>query len=337
MTLSSLLTLMRHNRLLRSIDDAFGLSKGAKRLRDHKLEHQLRQSCYNKASSRDHVEKAVVAVFNNMVNQGGLCDRLWGAVSVYDYCATHGLPFKILFTHPFNLTDYLLPANGPDWRFDGNGLDFGPDSTPVVVKCLGFGREDNLSRIGRTARKVRQVHVFTNAHSARSRFGTNFNTLFRPAPALQSALQAIWKREGTDYVSISFRFVRLFGDFDDVAWPMLATEAEREAMIHRGLCAIEEVKHRHPGKKVLVTTDSNTFLERAQTIDGVFAVEGRILHVDHSEGVAGTLPHLKTFLDLLLIARAESVYLGINDQVYRSTFAKTGAAIGNRPFTELPF
>lgn len=341
MNKSGILRIVRNAPILAKFDDILGLSKWAKRRRDNKLTAEISGKNYSTAGDGAIINKypnACVAMFDGRVNQGGLCDRLWGAVSTYLYCKDNGIPFKLNFVAPFQLTDYLVPAS-IDWEISETDLCYDSRvARPLVIKCLGFGRDDDMSIIGKAFKNgIRQLHVYTNAHATRLRFHEGFGDLFKPSAVLGDAINDVIAKNGDDYVSISFRFVRLFGDFEDVNWPVLPDEKSREDMIRRGLAVIEKVKSLHPGKKVLVTTDSSTFLSRARQLNDVFVVEGDIKHVDFSDVGSATLPHLKTFLDLLLISRAKHVYLGINDMVYRSTFAKTASQIGNRPFDMIEF
>lgn len=339
---SQILRTIRGQRVLARLDDIIGVSKRLKRRNDVNLTKKTAEKYYNRGAgepnnSRD-AKKECVAVFDGRVNGGGLCDRLWGAVSTYLYCKDNGIPFKLFFVVPFDLSNYLVPAD-IDWRIEKEDLCYDSRiAAPLVIKCLGFEREDNMDVIGKAFSKgTRQLHVYTNAHGLRNRFHEGFNDLFKPSKVLADAIEDVLAKHGDDYVSISFRFVRLFGDFEDVNWPVLPDEKSREEMICRGLAAVEHVKALHPGKKVLVTTDSTTFLNRVKEVEGVFVVEGEIKHVDFSGVGKDKLPHLKTFLDLMLISHAKHVYLGINDMVYRSTFAKTASQIGNRPFDMIEF
>ncbi|OKY84733.1 MAG: hypothetical protein BHV69_07640 [Bacteroidales bacterium 52_46] len=338
---SQILRIIRRRPMLARLDDIIGVSKRLKRKNDVNLTKKTSEKYYKiggELNIRRDAKKECVAVFDGRVNVGGLCDRLWGAVSTYLYCKDNGILFKLFFVVPFDLSEYLLPAD-INWRIEKKDLCYDPRiAAPLVIKCLGFEREDNMDVIGKTFLKgTKQLHVYTNAHGLRNRFHEGFNDLFRPSKVLADAINDMLTRNGDDYVSISFRFVRLFGDFEDVNWPVLPDEKSREAMICRGLAAVEHVKALHPGKKVLVTTDSTTFLNRVKEVKGVFVVEGEIKHVDFSREGKDKLPHLKTFLDLLLISHAKHVYLGINDMVYRSTFAKTASQIGNKPFDMLEF
>jgi len=342
MNKSELLRKIRRTPILAKVDDIVGLSKLAKSINDRGLTRDVADKYYsagNGVVSHDGTSPVCVAMFDGRVNQGGLCDRLWGVVSTYLYCKDNGIPFKLYFVSPFSLSDYLISSGGVDWEIEEKDLCYDSRfAAPLVIKCLGFERDDDMNPIGKAlATGIKQLHVYTNAHSMRMRFHEGFADLFQPSEVLARSIDDVLSKQGDDYVSISFRFVRLFGDFEDVNWPVLPDEKSREDMIQRGLSAIRQVKELHPDKKVLVTTDSVTFLNRAKELENVFVVEGDIKHVDFSDVAGERFPHLKTFLDLMLISRARHVYLGINDKVYRSTFAKTASKIGNRPFDMLEF
>ena len=53
---------------------------------------------------------ACIAMVDGEAYHGGLCDRFKGIISLYAYCKCSGLPFRIRYTYPFRLEDYLAPA-----------------------------------------------------------------------------------------------------------------------------------------------------------------------------------------------------------------------------------
>ncbi len=52
---------------------------------------------------------ACIAMVDGEAYHGGLCDRFKGIISLYAYCKCSGLPFRIRYTYPFRLEDYLAP------------------------------------------------------------------------------------------------------------------------------------------------------------------------------------------------------------------------------------
>jgi len=55
-----------------------------------------------------------VAMIDGEAYHGGMCDRFKGIISLYAYCKYLGKPFRIKYTYPFKLEDYLQPA-AYDW------------------------------------------------------------------------------------------------------------------------------------------------------------------------------------------------------------------------------
>lgn len=48
-----------------------------------------------------------VAMVDGESFHGGMCDRFKGIISLYAYCKYRSLPFRIRYTYPFKLEDYL--------------------------------------------------------------------------------------------------------------------------------------------------------------------------------------------------------------------------------------
>ena len=64
-----------------------------------------------------------IAMVDGESFHGGMCDRFKGMVSLYAYCKCVDLPFRIRYTFPFRLEDYLVPAHY-DWTLkDGEYTD----------------------------------------------------------------------------------------------------------------------------------------------------------------------------------------------------------------------
>ena len=184
--------------------------------------------------------------------------------------------------------------------------------------------------------KRKPVHVYTNLfldYTARD-FGKIFSELFKPSVRLQKQIDLHMERLDGRYISISFRFTTLLGDFEDCTGSPLPEE-ERAALIEKCVTAIAEIRAKAPmHKHVLVTADSPTFLKRVKGLPDVYVVQGQVGHIDyqHSDAV-----NMKTFLDFFLISKAEKVYLARTGQMYRSAFAKTASLVENKPFEEYVF
>lgn len=280
-------------------------------------------------------------VSNGMTPMGGLCDILKGMISTYGWCKEHQVPFKVLFTHPFILDRYLVP-NLYDWTVDEDKVSFNRSESVVVCLMYTFDIADLVDSgeaIVKTQKyfdnklsysKHGQVHVYANAQTpyANAHFATLFNELFAPHPMLKERLDSYRQNLGNNYISISFRFTTLLGDFQDCTGAPLSSE-ESEEYIKECLNAIVSISDQAvPHTKILITADSTKFLSRVN-IPGCYIIPGQIGHIQFN---SGDEMHMKTFLDLMMISGAQEVYLVKYKKMYNSGFAKTAAMIGSRPF-----
>lgn len=267
----------------------------------------------------------------------GLADRLRGMVGGYLLAKAHGVGYQIDHRQPFLLQEWLAPGSY-DWTpTPGQWTHSLFRARPVVA--IDSRDDAFLDRMDYS----RQLFLYSNVgmiESISRRYGTTgdfaeaFNELFRPSDALLAAahphLQCLGGEGG--YVSVSFRFIDLLGDFCEGVRPVLPAE-EQERLI--GSCRrIILGLHRRFGesRKVLVTADSMKFLSSVVDLPFVYVVEGK---TGHSGRVAGDGVTLKTFLDFYLISQASHVFLGLSGQMYRSHFAQTAAMTQGKPFEEL--
>jgi hypothetical protein len=159
--------------------------------------------------------------------------------------------------------------------------------------------------------------------------GTLFHELFKPSALLSSSIEKVCENLGDNYLSISFRFVNLLGDFED-SLRLEASEEEKAQTIEKCKSCVKKMASKlDEGQKLLVTADSRTFLNEIQNIDRVCVIPGAIGHAGYRDDKN---IHLKTFLDFYMISCAKKVYLGVAGKMYKSGFAKMAAYSNNRPF-----
>ena len=295
---------------------------------------------YNQSSELFSNTKTVVYVANGFCNHAGLCDRLKGITTLYGWCKENGVDFRAFHVHPFNLTDYLVP-NLYDWRIDEQEICYNRKYTSVnhlmlnnlVRKQIESGEISSLEKMWfqrRIKTSKKQMHFYTNMYPENNQlFGTYFHELFKPSPRLVNVLNSHMQAIGDSFISISFRFVQLLGDFIDCDGDTLPEE-EQEELIIRSIQVIKDIKKKNASiPKILITTDSVKFLERVKTLPYTYIVEGKIGHInfEHSDDV-----NMKTFIDFLMISNAQKVYLAKAENMYKSDFARHAAMINGRPF-----
>ena len=286
--------------------------------------------------SNDILEPCLVHTCNGFTWSGGLADRLKGIVSVFEWCKKHNRHFKINFCEPFSLQDYLLP-NKYDWL--PNGVSYrGVNVQPRI--CLREPRTDKYLNsqwdalfpqwmMDNVRDESLQYHVYTNMFLSDFHFSDSFNELFKPCDRLQKEIDYHLSQIKGSYISISFRFTTLLGDFTDCTGKPLPLD-KRKKLIEDSLEAISEIVKKAPKHdKILVTADSCTFLEHVKNLENVYVIPGKIGHIDYDHGDD---VNMKTFLDFFMISKAEAVYLAKGPGMYNSAFAKTAAMVNDKPF-----
>lgn len=290
-------------------------------------------------------EPLLIAMVDGESFHGGLCDRFKGIISLYAYCKKHHYPFRIRYTFPFRLEDYLLPADY-DWTLkEGEYTDH-----PRYCRVLYMRGEHYAKRLLNLHVK-KQIHFYTNRdllsrineayRNAESDdngydWGELFRELFRPGDVLQERLNCIAMQTGNDYDAAVFRFQNLLGDFKEYHFKALAEESEAESLLVQCLDYVQRLKTASPHRLLLVTSDSVTFLNRVSQISGVYVIPGTLTHMDsakHSTGSSDSLEHhIKSFLDFYMVSNARKIYRVGTPIMYPSQFPVYAAKVNNRPF-----
>lgn len=282
--------------------------------------------------------KGIIYMADGRMPLGGLSDRLRGMVSLYNYCKLHNIPYAINFISPFSLTDYLEP-NEYDWLISPEHISYVKGvSKPIYIRPYSI--KDDIDTSSYVQKRLaclgrfQQLHVYSNITMQKELFSTSFKELFKPSDDLQKEIDKNKVRIGERYISISFRFMALLGDFKDLDSKPLP-EDEKKALIDKCISTIERIKIENKGiNKVLVTSDSAFFIATVtKQLDYVVVMSGEIAHMDHANGGKA---HLRTFVDMMMIAGAEKAYVYATGPMYRnSSFAETAALIGGVDFNKI--
>lgn len=299
------------------------------------LDKELDRKLYH---NRDEELKkpGVVVMLDGAIHHGGLTDRIRGILTVYRECRRLNIPFYIYWDNPFNLTDYLIPA-AFDWRISKEEISRSRKNSRAVVIDDMTDRE-SLRRLRVVLkRRPAQLHLYTNADSARGNYHDLFNELFRPSPILEKAVKKHKDILGPDYVSFTGRFLTLLGDFDD--WfELVLSEDEREKLIKkvkdeiRNLIALQPENYRF-----FITTDSIRFLSSVKDMDSrIHVVDGDIRHIDLNRDENEDV-WLKTFVDQMLLMGSKRLYRMRTSHMYASGFARFAAEVGKCEFIDHVF
>lgn len=296
-----------------------------------KEEIKLRKKYYHYNKKDSEYKPLAIFCLDGRTYTNGLADRLRGMVSIYLYSKLNNLEFKIEHIDPFYIEDYLQP-NKYNWLLKKNDKTYNiKNANPI---CL-FDYTKGLRLFFLS--KNKQHHFYTNIDCIsllNKKYNTNYtfselyNELFKPSDKLLYNINECLKQIGPEYVSISFRFMKLLGDFED-AWGNTLQPEEQEILIKKSLEVVKNLKERTSCPKILVTSDSQKFINKVKEIPYAYIIPGEIGHIGNSPN---SNIYMKTFLDFYMISRAEKIFLGVSGEMYKSNYAKTASYISNKEF-----
>lgn len=292
------------------------------------------------ANLNDSGKKTVVLMVRNETTfSGGLSDRFRGITSVYQECKRQGLNFKIHFETP-SLIDYLEP-NKYDWYIKDKEICY---DTKRVFPCtiLTYHSLDDetepkvQSRILKHFLKKRyeQIHVYTNMRSGDGEYGKLFRELFKPTTELQKLIDEHVQALGgaNSYSAMVFRFRQLLGDFKEGGETL--PEDQREDYINRCIELIRQEHDSDPSRKLLVTSDSITFLKRLSALPYVYVIPGEVVHIGFTYDAAKKT-YMKSFVDYFVLSHAKQVTLVRDKKMYHSGFALRAAMLNEAKYKEI--
>ena len=318
------------------------------RLRYWQKNKKLIEPLYTNETGVSKHPGLVVCMCDGRFRSGGLGDRIHGILSLYVFCKDKSIPFKVNFCEPFRLKEYLEP-NEVDWDIEPEELCYDLQGTkPIMMACSfkvnGGTQQQEADYMYRYLENVikknsrKEYHIYTNMHYAcrPDMYSVLFHKLFKPSKPLVDAINWNKKQIGCKYISVTLRFQNLLGDFAEGKYPTLPSN-KQNMLIAKVKVKIEELHARkHPETKVLVTSDSRRFLDEIDQEDWTYTIPGKLVHMSYTP-IHDFETHLKSFVDLFMLADAEKLYLLVTDDMFHSGFAESAALINNRPYEVIQF
>lgn len=288
-----------------------------------------------------------IAMIDGQSFHGGMCDRFKGIITLYAYCKYNNIPFRIRYTYPFKLEDYLIPATY-DWTLKKNEYT----DNPWYIRILYMRGEHFAKRLIKLKAK-KQIHCYGNrdcleqinkafAYKSGNNkgfdWGELYRELFKPGPVLEERLKSLKKDIGSEYYAAVFRFQNLLGDFKEYHFKSIDDTGKAEKLIESCIESLKELKIKHNNKPLLVTSDSITFLKRVSLIEGIHIIPGTLIHIDGQKDNIPENPYeiyLKSFLDFYMLSDAQAIYRIGTSYMYPSEFPVYAAKINNIPFRSI--
>lgn len=294
--------------------------------------------CSNKTISKQKI--VVSMVLNETTFTGGLSDRLRGIVSVYQTCKNKKLPYKIFF-ESLELQDYLEP-NIYDWRIGENEICYDTKySYPCTILTYHYNIKDRIQQFAQKyilnyymGKKYQQIHVYSNMAIADDKYSELFHELFKPTKELQEQIDYHINAIGgiCTYNAMVFRFRQLLGDFKEGGG--ILPQDKREVYIQRCLKLVETQHILSPNTKILITSDSRTFLDRLSIYPYVYTIPGEVVHIGFTFDASKNV-YMKSFIDYFMLSYAKKISLVRDSLMMHSGFAKRAALLNNVGYDEI--
>jgi glycosyltransferase involved in cell wall biosynthesis len=319
--------------LTRSIDTIHKKIRiAAKDFRDFK-KGLMMYSWFHKTENKPQI---AVLLVDGKYSHGGFCDRLKGIVSLFHYAQVNNIPFRIDYTYPFKLCDFLI-SNDYDWLPKDGEIS----RNLADVKYICLVRDPSAKRLLQLKTK-KQIHCHANrdiveqlnvAYQTNFNWSSMFNRLFKPTNELSNLIANHKKQMGNNYISAQFRFINLLGDFKDNRKFSL-TGDQKESLIEKNLQAVKKLNQQYPEKMIFVATDSVTFSDCVSQLNFVYTLSGNIVHIDYIEGEKRSA-YERVFLDFYLLAESERIFSIGTKEMYLSEFPLYAAKVNGVPFERI--
>ena len=281
--------------------------------------------------AKERTGKKIIYMADGRESACGLADRFRGMISLYKISKKMNIDFKINMTSPVELSNYLIP-NKYNWTIDENEIVYNIKESVVLTFWSQTLEGWAVKKIRSLLKKWNQILITTNMVIADKEYGELFNELFKPSYELENKIHCCISEIGCDFISATFRFMQLLGDFQEEYCPGALPETEQTVLINRCVSHLIEIynENKNSYKKILVTSDSITFLNKVKELDFVYVIPGKIVHIDHHLKFGKEL-YMKSFLDYFLLTYSKMVYLVVDGQMYDSGFPYR-AALHNLPY-----
>ena len=291
--------------------------------------------------------KEIVVMIDGKLPHGGLTDRFRNILSIYSYCKSNNIPFKVYYHYPCDLESILEP-NEYDWRIKSSRLSHHfLDSKELVLYVNPYNlpdaefkrknNEEHLKLLNDEFSKKRniQYHLYGNAFFAAGHYCELYKELFKPSPYLKKRIEHVLINMQEPYEAITLRFQQLLGDFSEGNFEILP-EKERTELLKECISKIEDLYSNgyFSTNSILVTSDSPTFIEEVKKLSFVYTIPGKMEHMDFTKNPDLEM-NAKAFVDLYLLMNAKRITLLKIGKMYKSGFPAFAAELGNVLFNEI--
>jgi len=216
------------NKIIRKVKGVIAYDLGMLENRFYWKTKKYLKKYYNDINKKTVTQnKTLIYMLDGRAYSGGLSDIIKGILSMYKFSKEIGFDFRINFCFPYSLEEYLQP-NLYNWKIPENEISYNSNdaiSLWLYSSYLNYGKtcefEENfqkkvLIKFLKKNESKQQFHVYTNSEWIKGpEYAFLFNELFKPSKRVQQVLDFHKQILNNNYVSMTFRFQQLLGDFEN--------------------------------------------------------------------------------------------------------------------------
>lgn len=271
-------------------------------------------------------ESLVIMTVDKTKTHPGFVDILKAIIGCYYIAKVNGFGFRLNFTHPFYIVNYLQP-NKVDWN---NKNDI--SNSYLNSHLLNYYGKGQIPKL----KQGEQYHVYNfmgwnilqrnNVYNWEKEWSELYQELFIPSTKLKNVLKHIRAQMPPEYISVHIRFVNAIGITEPkYKQSLLLPNDEQHGLINKCIKALLIIKKEHE-IPIVVFSNSNRFLSIAKD-KGFIALKGKVGHIRY---IHNDETITKMFTDFFIMSYSKEIISLRNENLYNSAFPLYASIIAEK-------
>jgi len=265
----------------------------------------------------------------------GLADRIRTMRTAYVCAVENNMDFCIYHNNGFKLEEYFEP-NEVDWRISEEEICLGVNQVKFNFLYSKFQKIENCGKEYHFHKALANIDDGFLPEELKGRYSdaSVYRKLFRLSPRLQHLVEAIMDEKSlieNEYIAVHGRFLNFFEQVESYGDVKSSLE-ERQLMLKRLSYTLKKI-YEQEHKPIVLFSDSNTFLKYPHS-EYVIVLPGFVSHLSNSKLFSNCID--KTFVDLVVMSKAERIYSLVGQNIYGGGFSRDASFLGDKPFVSFP-
>ena len=275
--------------------------------------------------------KRLVLVMTDDTERHGLADRIRTIISGYVIACKNDMEFYLHHSAGFAWETYLEP-NQVNWLIKQEDISRGLNRVNILWFPDKWPHIDNQKKEYHGYRLYPLWDYLEKEEKHNYSFYDIFWKLFKPSAHLSNIVESTLSQcqlKEKEYIAFHLRFLNFFELVERNSKKVTSTPEQRKLMVERVHKTIEEVYKKSGCKKVLLFSDSNSFLNMEHP-SYICTIPGNVAHIGkkaHDNSITD-----KVFIDLFVMSKAKIIYSIVGENIYGGRFSQAASKIGNVPF-----